>query len=259
MQKTENTEKEYYVVDLVQIFSALWRRLWAILIVGVVVAALAFSYAKFLIPPKYSASVMLYVNNSSFSVGSTDFSISSSEITAAQSLVKTYIVILKNRTTLEKVIKTTGVEYTYDEIYHMIDASQVDETEVFKVTVTSTDPYEASKIANGISEILPDRVADVIDGASMRLVDRAVANVNKVSPSITKYTILGFVAGAFICAVIVIIATLKDGTIHDEDYILNNYDFPVLAKVPDMNDGETGKYKYYSYYKGDNSSDGKRG
>ncbi len=259
MERKESSEKDYYVIDLVQILSALWTKLWALIIAGILVAAIGFSYASFFISPKYSASVMLYVNNSSFSVGSTDFSISSSEITAAQSLVKTYIVILKNRTTLEKIIKSTGVDYTYDELYGMIEASPVDDTEVFKVTVTGTDPYEAAKIANGISDVLPDRVSNIIEGSSMRLVDKAVANVNKVAPSITKYTIAGFVIGVFISAMFVIIAALKDATIHDEDYILDNYDFPVLAKIPDMNESDSSKYKYYSYYKKSDKSDRKRG
>ncbi len=254
MEKTEVSQKEYYVVDIAHIMSTLWRKLWAIVIAGVLVAGVAFSYASFFIKPRYAASVMLYVNNSSFSVGSTNFSISSSEISAAQSLVKTYIVILNNRTTLEKVIKNTGVDYTYEQLYGMVSATSINDTEVFKVSVISEDPYEAAKLANGIAEVLPDRVADIIEGASMRLVDGAIVDLDKVAPSITKYTVAGFAVGTLLCTLFVVVLAFRDETIHDENFILNNFDFPILAKVPDMNDSDSNKYKYYSYKKSDSSN-----
>lgn len=50
---------------------------------------------------------MMYVNNSSISVGSTQVNLS--DLTAAQSLVETYMVILKTRGTLEEVIKEAPV------------------------------------------------------------------------------------------------------------------------------------------------------
>lgn len=258
IMKKDKNEQEYYVLDVFGILSLLWKRLWVIILSGIIAAAVAFSYSNFLITPRYSARIMLYVNNSSFSVGSTSFSISSSEISAAQSLVKTYIVVLNNRTTLEEVIQNTGVSYTYEQLSGMIDAAPINSTEVFAVRVTSTNPYEAVKIANGIAEVLPERVADIIEGASMRLVDKAVVNLNKVYPSITKYTAAGFVVGALIAAIIIVIIGLKDDSIHDDDYILNNYDFPILAKIPDINDGSEKHYGYYSYrsHKSRDSSSG---
>ena len=95
MEKQDNT-REYYTVDLLHIVKMLWRRVWLIALAGLLSAALGFGISAFLIAPTYSSSIMLYVNNSSFSLGNTSFSISSSEITAAQSLVKTYREILNN-------------------------------------------------------------------------------------------------------------------------------------------------------------------
>lgn len=75
-----------------------------------------FSYAKFLIVPLYESKAMMYVNNSSLSLGNTSFSISSGELSAAQSLVETYIVILKSRLTLNAVIEKADLPYTYEEL-----------------------------------------------------------------------------------------------------------------------------------------------
>lgn len=245
-EKKERNIGEYYTIDLLHIVKSLWQRAWMILIAGILAAGIGFSYSSFIITPKYSSSIMLYVNNSSFSLGNTSFSISSSEITAAQSLVKTYGELLNNRTTLERVKDEAKVDYTYLELSEMIEAAPSNETEIMKVTVTSHDPYEAAKIANCIAEILPIRISEIIDGASMEVVDSAVPELNKVSPSITKYTAIGLILGVFIACVAIAVVAMLDDTIHDEEYVLKTYDYPILAKIPDLLNTGNKKYGYYS-------------
>lgn len=245
MARSEKNRDDAFVIDITHIVKSIWQRIWIVALAGIIAAAVAFGYSAFAITPTYSSSIMLYINNSSFNVGDMSFSISSSEISAAQSLVKTYTVILKNRTTLEEVAEKTGVSYSWKELYGMIEAAPVDDTEIMGVTVTCTDPYEAEKIANGIAVVLPNRVSEVIEGSSMEVVDAAVANTQKVAPSITRYTATGLVLGVFLSLMVLIIMALKDNTIHDEDYILNNCDYPILAKVPDLMNVGAKKYSYY--------------
>lgn len=246
MKKDEKVSNDYYVVDLMHILKTLWHRAWIIVLAAILAAAAGFSYASFLLAPQYSSSIMLYVNNSSFSLNNTSFSISSSEITAAQSLVKTYGEILDNRTTLERVKEKAGVDYSYRELSDMIDAYPSNETEIMKVTVTTDDPNTAATIANSIAEVLPIRIAEIIDGASMEVVDYAIANPNKVSPSITNYTAVGLIIGALISVVVLVIAAVCDDTIHGEEYVLQTYDYPILAKVPDLLGSGSKSYQYYS-------------
>lgn len=236
-------KNEYYTIDLVHIVKALLSKVWVIALSGFVAAITGFVISAFVITPTYSSSVMLYVNNSSFSIG--EFSIDSSEIAAAQKLVRTYSEILNNRTTLEMVIEEAGVPYTYKELSEKIVAVPANDTEIMRVTVTTEDPYEAAKIANCISEILPKRVADIIDGASMEVVDLAVPELQKVAPSVTLYTAIALILGVLISIVVLAIFALTDDTIHDEDYVLNTYNWPILAKVPNLiNSGN----KHYGYY-----------
>lgn len=248
MEQTKMNTKEYFVIDLTHIIKTLLHRAWMIIISSFIGAAIGFSIAAFAIAPTYSSSIMLYVNNSSFTMGDIGFSISSSEISAAQSLVKTYTVLLKNRTTLEEVIKSTGVSYTWEELYDMIEATPVNETEIMRVTITCEDPYEAKKIANGIAKVLPRRISEVVEGSSMEVVDSAIAVKEKVAPSITGFTAAGFVLGAMISCMLLIIFALLDNTVHDEEYILNTYNYPILAKIPDLLETPTKRHGYYQRY-----------
>ena len=245
MEQTKFNAKEYLVIDLAHIFKTIVRKSGLVIVASFLCAAIGFSIAAFVSPPTYSSSVMLYVNNSSFTVGDIGFSISSSEISAAQSLVKTYTVLLKNRTTLEEVVEYTGLNYEWKDLYYMIEAHPVDETEVMGVTVTCEDPYEAEKIANGIAKILPRRISEVVEGSSMEVVDSAVANTNKVAPSITGFTAIGFIMGVVISLAFLVVVALIDNTVHDDEYIISTYNYPILAKIPDLLETPTKKYGYY--------------
>lgn len=249
MGSAEKTNQEYYVIDLLRILKFLWHKAIIILIIGVIVAATVLCYTVFAVAPQYSASIMLYVNNNSISIGSTSVSISASELSAAQSLVDTYIVILNNRTTMEEVAERTQLGYSPNQLMGMVTSNQVNGTEVFKVTVTTDDPYEAAQIANCIAEVLPLRIAEIIEGSSMRIVDTAVVNMQKVSPSVTRNTAAGFVLGCLGACALFAVVVFFDDTIRNEDNIAQTYGLPVLAKIPNMAFSEDGKkYEYYKAY-----------
>jgi len=257
MEKHDIESREYYTVDVLHIIKTLWRRVWLIILAALIGGAVAFGVSSFGIAPTYSSSIKLYVNNTSISLGNTSFTISSSQLVAAQQLVKTYREILNSRTTLERIIEKAEVNYTYKQLSGMIVCAPSNETEIMKVTVTTKNPYEASKIANTIAEVLPIRISEIIDGASMEVVDSAIPELQKVAPSITRYTAIGLLLGAFIAIVVLVIAALMDDTIHDEDYILNTYEYPILGKVPNLL-GNGGKNYGYYYQKRKSAEGGSR-
>lgn len=247
-----NIDREYIQIDLLKLVEGVIRRFWLVLIAMVLCGGLLLSYAMFYITPLYEASVLMYVNNSSFSVGAKSFSITASEITAAKSLVETYLVILKTRMTLNDVISLGGLDRSYSELRGMITASSVNETEVFSVTVTSPDPYEAEHIANTIARVLPDKIASVVEGSSVRIVDYAVVPSEKVSPSLKKYALVGILLGALVSCGAIVIMELSDDRIHSAQYLLDSFDgIPLLAAIPDMLDEKqkSGHYYYSKYSK----------
>lgn len=233
-------------IDLTGLLKFLLQRIWIIIFCVIIFSCGGFGVARFMKTPMYSSSVLLYVNNSSFNVGSANFSISSSQIDAAQSLVKTYTVLLNNRTTLNEVINKSGEDISYSKLSSMISASQVNNTEVLKVTVTSPNPYLSKKLVNCIAEVLPQRVSEIIHGSSMEIVDSGVANLSRVSPSYSSYTFRGFLIGILLSLVILCILFFMDSTIHDEDYLMRTYKYPILVTIPSLEESSGKKFGYYS-------------
>lgn len=241
-------------IDLLALIRVLWKNILAIALIGVLVGAAAFAYSVFFITPTYQATASLYVNNSSFSFGATNFSISNSELTASNGLVSTYIYILNSRTTMEDVIAESGVKYTSDQLKGMVSAKAVSDTAAFEITVTSQDPAEAELIANTIAKILPDRIAEIVDGSAVRIVDYAIIPAQRSAPSLLKNTAVGMLVGAFLSTAWVIVWTLirefANVRIQSADELHDIYpDIRVLAVIPDMRISEK-RYGYYSSYYG---------
>ena len=231
-------------IDLQRIFSALLNKAVLIAIVSVICAVLALVGTFFFITPQYESSAMFYVNNSSMSLGDVASSITSSDISASRGLVKSYIVILKTRDTLNDVIDYAEVDVSYKRLKGMISAESVDNTEIFRVTVTNPDPKEAEALANAIAYILPKRISTIIEGSSAQIVESAVAAANPSSPSYSKNTMLGLLAGMILSAGAVILWVMLDTTIRKEDDVAQSCRYPVLAAVPDMEAPSKSGYDY---------------
>ena len=247
-------------IDLLELAKALWKNILAIALVAVIFGSAAFGCTAFLIEPKYQATASLYVNNSSFSLGNTSFSISNAELSASNSLVSVYIYILNSRTTMEDVIKEADLTYTPEELSEMVSAKGINSTGAFEVTVTSTSPSEAELIANTIAKLLPDRIAEIVDGSSVRIVDYAIIPSHRSGPSMVKNTAIGILAGGFLAGAVVTIRFLMDDKsklmIKSADELREMYpDIPVLAMIPDMRVSEK-KNGYYSSYYGQTGKQG---
>ena len=243
-----NLNNDEIEIDLQRLVLALVKKGWLIGITAVIGAMIALVATVLFITPKYESSAMFYVNNNSLSLGEASLSISSADISASKSLVNSYIVILNTRESINDVIDYAGVKRTYAEVKSMISASAVSSTEIFRVTVTSTDPQEAEKIADAIAYVLPKRISSIIEGTSAKVVDAAVLPTRSSSPNYTKNTMIGFVVGLALMAAIVVIRELMDITIRKEEDITQTCTHPVLASVPDMEVDTKGGY-YYGYGK----------
>ena len=246
-EKEKDTEKEKASgkeIDLRQLLSGLLRKSWIIVLVSVICAVATFLGTKYFVTPQYKSSAVFYVNNNTISMDNVSIGLSSGDITARKSLVDSYIVILNSRTTLLDVIEYAEENISYSQLRSMISASAVDSTEIFQVIVTSPDPYQAERLAKAIAVILPERIKNIIENTSAKVVDDAILATAPSSPSYSKNTTMGFLIGLVLSMGVVILWELFDVTIRTEEDVTSCCSHPVLASVPDMTNQSKGGYYY---------------
>lgn len=230
----QQNNDEVYEIDLLRLLGVLWQHVVIIALTVVIAGTMGYCYARYMVTPTYQARTLLYVNNSSLSLGGTSVTFSMSEFNSAKSLVDIYTVILKTRTTLNTVIQRGDLPYTYERLAGMVSAGSVNETPIFAITVKSTDPEEAAHIANVIADVLPDKIMDVMDGGHVSVVDRAVVPTGRIAPSHSRYAMIGALIGLVLSCGVVLLVDMLDDIIRDEDYLMHRFEIPVLGTIPDL-------------------------
>ena len=245
MNEQQIRNEELMDIDLTRLINAVMKKAWYVVIAAVFGAAISFAITLFVISPKYESAAMFYVNNSNLTLGEASLSISSGDLTTSRNLVESYLVILETEDCINEVIDYSEVKRTYSEVKKMLSADAVNETEIFKVTVTCEDPVEAEQIASAIAYTLPKRISNVIEGTSAKIVNTAKVPSSPSSPSYTKNTVIGFAMGLVLSIAIIVFFELGDVTVRNEDDIKQSCKYPILASVPDMT--SAGKGGYYRY------------
>ena len=252
----EKVQDQVIEIDIIHILSVLWKNALVIILVAVIVGGAAFGYTYMFVSPKYTAEVSMYVNSSTFDLGSASISVSSSQLTASSNLVSTYITVLESRTTMERVAQEAGLSYSPGTLSGMISATQINGTSAFKVTVKTSNPQEAELIANTVAEVLPTRISEIVEGTSVRVIDYAIVPSYRSSPSYTKTLCIGGLAGAVLCCGLIILSDVlksyKSKDVTSADDVRNMFpEYAVLAVIPDMRYTRKGSYynsAYGSYY-----------
>ncbi len=237
-------------IDIKQLLFELLYRAWIIILAAAIGGTVYFVYAKKTVTPKYTTGASLYLNNYSKPEKYEVQRVGSADLFTAQELVGTYLVLLKSDRVLEVAasqLSSQGYFYTAGHLRGMMSASSVDDTEVFRVNVTHTNPEQAALIANVIAEIAMTAIPEYIEGTSVKVVDYATVPTSWSYPVYKKYVMVGGVAGGGIAALIIILLFLFNSKINNEEDIKNLFDIPVIGKIPSFDKIEDSKRNTYAY------------
>lgn len=234
MNEAIKTARENNVIeiDLMQLLKALWQRLWIIVVVTLLGSSLAYLGTKTFVQPTYRASFTAYVNNKATTEGTT--TVSSGDLSAAQSLVYTYTQILTSRTMLSAAAEELGEDYTYGEMSGWVTTSVVDDTEIIQVSVTMDSAEDALALAMVIAELMPEYVTEIVEGSSVQIIDLPVLPTSIYSPNYLRNAMMGGLLGAFLVAALIVLRELLDDTVKDEETLEKRFNISVVGVIPDL-------------------------
>ncbi|MER2149681.1 MAG: Wzz/FepE/Etk N-terminal domain-containing protein, partial [Ruminococcus sp.] len=240
--KTETREKE---INIFPLLKELVKKLWLIILVGLIVGGAFFLGTKLLIKPSYRSGFTAYVNNKQ-GKQATDY-LTVSDVNAAKELVLTYSNIITSKTILTNAAKKIGVDLPYDVLARMVSTESKDETEIISVYVVDTDPQLAYDYAQTIAKIAPVYIAEIVEGSSMKIIDLPEYSDKRYKPSYLRYAIIGFLIGALLVVAFVIIRFFIDDTVKNEGDVEKKFALPILGVIPDVNSASSKGSDYYSY------------
>ncbi len=227
-------------IDMAKIFRHIVRKWYLIVIAGILAGVIGFCYANFYITPTYRAkSVMLVeLRNSHYD------EMNYEQVSIAQKYISTFTDIIRTNYVLEDVIKKLNLKESPSSLASKIQAHENEETFLITVTITHTDPKKALEILQALDDSVVDKVVEKFGSTYVQEWDKPVVSSSPVSPNVSRYTILGGMAGVIIALALIILIALLNNKVKSVSDLQRIVDIPVLGVVPSLQVSEKNKGGY---------------
>ncbi|KDR94601.1 capsular exopolysaccharide family [Peptoclostridium litorale DSM 5388] len=214
------------------------RRKWLFFMVLAVSVAVSAVMTFYVSEPEYSSYTTLMVNKAR---GDNENYIDYESYIISQKLVDTYAVVAKSETVMERTIKNLNLRVSPQKLLKKVKIDQVDETEVLKISASSTDPALAAAIANEIAQVFKEEIFRIMNDENVRVIDYAKIPAVPSKPD----KILNMAAGVFfgIMGGLLVVYVLEyfDNAVRSAEDIQNGIGISVIGSVPKLKmSGEKG-------------------
>ena len=224
-------EQNMMEIDVFQLLKILWKRKVLIALVAIVTGVVAFAYSSFIVKPEYTSTTRIYVvnRNQGDKPGLTN-----QDLQAGSYLVKDYREIILSQDVLEKVATDLKLDLPSKGLASKIKVTVPADTRIVSISVTDRAPEEASRIANSLREVAAQKIISVTRVSDVTTLEEARPSTSPSSPNIRRNTMIGFLAGAVVMIVAVLLIELLDTRVKRPEDVEDVMQIALLGVVPNL-------------------------
>ena len=224
-------EQNMMEIDVFQLLKILWKRKVLIALVAIVTGVVAFAYSSFIVKPEYTSTTRIYVvnRNQGDKPGLTN-----QDLQAGSYLVKDYREIILSQDVLEKVTTDLKLDLPSKGLASKIKVTVPADTRIVSISVTDRAPEEASRIANSLREVAAQKIISVTRVSDVTTLEEARPATSPSSPNIRRNTMIGFLAGAVVMIVAVLLIELLDTRVKRPEEVEDVMQIALLGVVPNL-------------------------
>ena len=149
-------------IDLKNIIKIFWDKKLVIIAIILIFAVIGAVYTTFFTNPIYTATATAILTSNTGGEGET-VGVTTTEVTLNNSLLSTYREIAKSETVVNTVISNLKLNMSTEVLKNQISVTSATNTQVIQISVENADANLAAKIANEISAVFTNRVAEIYD------------------------------------------------------------------------------------------------
>lgn len=217
-------------IDLKEYFFILKKKMWLIALAAIVCGLVSGLISFFVLTPVYEANTSLIVNkeveNEMTQMSTSD------DLNFVQKLAVTYGEIIKSRTVITSTISKLNLDMTYEELLESISVTNVDSTQIIKISVKNTSPIVAAKICNTIPEIFSTEAQRVVKASGVEVIDKATIPENPVKPNKTMNIAIAMVLGVMVSVFLIFLKEALNTKVKEPKDIEEKLGIPVFGVVP---------------------------
>ena len=226
-----NQENQAVEIDVFAMLKTLWKRKFSIVLVALVFAIAAFGYSAFLAKKEYQSTSRIYVVSRQ---NQDNNALTNSDLQAGSYLVKDYREIILSQNVLSQAIEELKLDLTPAELSKKISVSVPTDTRILSITAKDGNPKEAARISNGLRNVAAEKIIAVTKVSDVTTLDEAEVPQSPSSPNIRRNVLLGFIAGAGLMVVLMVVVEVLDDRVKRPEDIEELMGLTLLGIVPDI-------------------------
>lgn len=212
------------------LFKSFAKKFPLILVVVILFAFLGGAVSAFLVSPTYQANSELIVN-----VGEhVSQSVTSDQLTTAESLAEIYSIIIKSDTVLEQVISDLNLKFSFEELVSKISVSSVNGTSVIRVSVEDHSGEQALTILRGVIKTAPSVIKDKVEAGSVKIISEPRLAAKPIAPNVPRNAAICALIGLIMMLSFLTLRIVKNDVVTDKKQIEDRMNINVLGEIPSV-------------------------
>lgn len=214
-------------VNIKELFDAMIKKIWIIIIVGLLCAGVTGLISKFVLKPVYTSATKIYVINRQNKTMTTY-----SDLQTGSQLTQDYKVLVKSRPVTEQVLHELNLAMTHEELISRITVNTPSDTRILEIVVESSNPQLAKELADSIADVSSERMISIMEMEKVNIVEPANLPTKPSSPNTLFYAIIGGLSGGFLTIFAILLFFISDDTIKSYEDIEKYLGVTALGMIP---------------------------
>lgn len=219
-------------INLSELFEVIRKRMVLIIGGGLAGIILAAVITYFFIIPQFNSSTQLLVNRAK---DESQVATQWNDLQMDVQMINTYKDIIKGPVILEDVRKKLSTTSSVEQLASKIEIITQQNSQVFTIKVTDSDPYKAADIANTVAAVFQEKIGGIMSVQNVTQISSAHPNTSQVSPKPMLNILIGFIVGIMGMVGVSFLLEFMDKTVRDEKFISETLGWTNLGTISEMN------------------------
>ena len=224
----ENQEQEISI-NILELMRYLWKHAVLLAVVFIIGAGLSFSVSKFIIPPMYTSTSIVYVGGSG---GTSSISGMLSMLQIGNALTADYQNLATSKPVVERLIDDFKLDTDYEKLSKRIKTNNPVSTRMLEFSVEDRDPDLAKNIVDDLTNIMIEQATEVLGTTAPTIVQEGDIPDEPSSPDLLTNTISGGLIALLVALAIMLSRFIKNNSLKSEEDIAEYLGLNNLGTIP---------------------------
>ncbi|MDD6795956.1 MAG: Wzz/FepE/Etk N-terminal domain-containing protein [Clostridiaceae bacterium] len=218
-------EENIRIEDIIDAIKSRWQMIVSLTLIATIIAVIV---SFFFIKPKYEASTKLFIGKET----SSENKYSSSDVQMYQSLLKTYVDVIKTDDLISSAVDNKNINKTSEQIKSSLSVEAVANTQIIKISYVSNDKNECKSVVENIANTFVNKSSELISNANVQIVESVRLPEKPVSPNKKLNIAIAAFIGLAVGIGIALLQEFLNNTFKEKEQVEALLGVPVIGTIP---------------------------